>query len=104
MELDFTGSWTFFLNDSRFIQGISSDFSNTAMFKTVYGWPMSTQVLISNFSQISKQSQLSFYLSLRTPLLANTYNLTITAFKANGKIAEFYTKNIVINQTTGYIR
>lgn len=61
-------------------------------------------MFIRNFSQISKESQTTFYLSLRTPLVSNLYNLTITAFKANGKVAEWYTQNLEINQTTGYIK
>lgn len=41
---------------------------------------------------------------MRTPLINNNYNLTITAFKANGKVVEWYTRNLLINETTGYIK
>jgi hypothetical protein len=41
---------------------------------------------------------------MRTPIQNSLYNLTITAFKANGKVVEWYTRNILINETTGYIK
>ncbi len=32
MELKFAGNWTFFLNDSRFIEGIDSTYTHKAKF------------------------------------------------------------------------
>ncbi len=86
VELNFAGNWTFFLPDSRFIEGVESSPSNKAKFESVYGWPTFSRVSIKNFSRISKESQLAFYLSLKTPIQNAAYNLTITAFKANGKV------------------
>ena len=97
VELNFAGNWTFFLPDSRFIEGVESSPSHKAKFESVYGWPIFSRVSIKNFSRISKESQLAFYLSLKTPILNSLYNLTITAFKENGKVVEFYTRNILIN-------
>jgi hypothetical protein len=97
VELNFAGNWTFFLPDSRIIEGVESSPSRKAKFESVYGWPTFSRVSIKNFSRISKESQLAFYLSLKTPILNSQYNLTITAFKENGKVVEFYTQNILIN-------
>jgi hypothetical protein len=41
---------------------------------------------------------------MRTPLNSGTYPLTITAFRSFGGVAEQYPQNLIINDTTGYIR
>jgi hypothetical protein len=104
MQLQLTGNWTYFTEDSVFIEGINSDALNTPIFTTSYNWPTSSNLFIKNFSSIKRSSQIAFYVSLRTPLTANTYTLTLSAFRSNGGLAERYTQPIVINATTGYIR
>lgn len=34
MELKFTGNWTFFLPDCRFIEGVESTYDNKAKFES----------------------------------------------------------------------
>jgi hypothetical protein len=63
-----------------------------------------TTLTLGNFSRISKSQQFTFYQPLMTPLSAATYSLTISAFRSHGGLAQRYTKNIVINKTTGYIK
>lgn len=41
---------------------------------------------------------------MRTPLTSGTYPLIITAFRSSGGVTEQYTQNLIINDTTGYIR
>jgi hypothetical protein len=104
MQIQFTGNWTFFLNDSVFLQGINSDALRTPVFQSSYSWPTSSNIFIRNFSSILRSSQISFYISLRTPLTANTYTLTLSAFRSNGGLVERYTQPVIINATSGYIR
>jgi|LakMenEpi03Aug12_release.lakeMendotaPanAssembly.Ray.scaffolds.fasta_scaffold406424_2 hypothetical protein len=104
MQIELTGNWTFFLNDSIFLQGINSDALRTPVFQSSYNWPTSSNIFIRNFSSILRSSQISFYISLRTPLTANTYTLTLSAFRSNGGLVERYTQPIIINATSGYIR
>jgi hypothetical protein len=66
--------------------------------------PASTTLTLRNFTSILKTSQFTFYLPLVTPLLPQTYSLTLKAFRASGQLAQIDTKSIIINQTTGYIR
>jgi hypothetical protein len=42
--------------------------------------------------------------SLKTPLDTNNYPFSIIAYRANNQMAEYYSQNILINATTGYIR
>lgn len=51
-----------------------------------------------------KSSQFTFEQPLVTPLLANTYTLTIQAYRQNGGLAQTYSRSITINATTGYIK
>lgn len=104
MQIRLTGNWTFFLNDSVFLQGINSDALHTPSFQSNYSWPTFSDIFIKNFSSILRSSQISFYISLRTPLTANTYTLTISAYRSNGGLVEKYTQPVVINATSGYIR
>lgn len=104
MELMLTGNWTYFIRDSVFIQGVNSDASHTPTFKASYNWPTYSKIKISNFSSIVRSSQIAFYISLRTPLIAATYSLTLSAYRKNGGLVEQYTQAIAINSTTGYIR
>ncbi len=39
-----------------------------------------------------------------TPLNPSTYNLNINAFRRNGGLAQTYSRTILINQTTGFIK
>ena len=39
MNIKLTGNWTFFLNDSIFIEGINSDATHTPVFQATYNWP-----------------------------------------------------------------
>lgn len=104
MQLRLTGNWTYFINDSTFIEGINSNASYTPVFQANYSWPTASDLFIRNFSSIRRSSQIAFYVSLRTPLTAGTYGLTLSAFRSNGGLVERYTQNIGINDTTGYIR
>lgn len=104
IQLKFAGNWTFFLQDSFFIEGIQSDSLNTAYFADVSQRPTYSIVNIQNFSSISRQSQISFYISMMTPLTSGTYLLSMIAYRSNGGIAEHYYQNLTINDTTGYIR
>lgn len=63
-----------------------------------------TTLTLTNFTIIPKTTQFTFYLPLVTPLLPNTYTLTINSFRFNGGLAQTYNQSILINQTTGYIR
>lgn len=84
MHLQIAGNWTFLLQDSVFIEGINSDATRTPVFQATYNWPTSSNVFIRNFSSILRSSQIVFYISLRTPLIANSYALTLSAFRSNG--------------------
>jgi hypothetical protein len=102
--LKFSGNWTFFIQDSKFIEGIHSNYYHKAAFKANYTVPTFSILTIHNFSSITRQNQMAFYVSMRTPLTAATYPLVITAFRSSGGIAEQYSQNLIINATTGYIR
>lgn len=104
MHLQLTGNWTFFLQDSVFIEGINSDATHTPVFQATYNWPTSSNVYIRNFSSILRSSQIAFYVSLRTPLTASTYTLTLSAYRSQGGLVEQYSTPVEINATTGYIR
>lgn len=104
LQLRLTGNWTYFVNDSIFIEGVNSDATHTPVFQTSYNWPSSSDIFIKNFSSIYRSSQIAFYISLRTPLTANTYSLTLSAYRSNGGLVERYTQPIAINATTGYIQ
>ena len=84
MELKIAGNWTYFIQDSSFIQGINSNSMYTPIFRSNYSWPTYSILTISNFSSIMRSSQITFYVSLRTPLIANTYTLILLAYRSNG--------------------
>lgn len=104
MELMLTGNWTYFIRDSVFIQGVNADAYHSPKFTASYNWPTFSKIKISNFSSVVRSSQIAFYISLRTPLIAGTYSLSLSAYRKNGGLVEQYTQSIAINSTTGYIR
>lgn len=104
MQLKLTGNWTYFISDSAFIEGINSNASYTPVFQASYSWPTSSILEIRNFSSIKRSSQIAFYVSLRTPLTASTYTMTLSAFRSSGGLVEQIVKPVQINATTGYIR
>jgi len=105
MEFRFTGLWTFHANMIQIISGVNNTRERTARWTTSANTTSSvTTLTLTNFSSIPSTSQFTFYLPLRTPLNAATYNLTIRSLRAKGGLAQTYTQNITINQTTGYIR
>jgi len=105
VQFSFTGNWTLFSNRINVVSGIVNNEMNKARwFSTLNSAATSTQLLLSNFSMIPKSTQLTFYLPLMTPLNANTYTLNINAYRRNGGLAQSYSRTILINQTTGYIR
>lgn len=57
-----------------------------------------------NFSSVRRSNQIAFYVSLRTPLTANNYNMVLSAYRQGGKLVERHTQTVEINATTGYIR
>ena len=81
IKINLDGNWTFFMEDSLFIEGVNSDNENTAVMVDKYRWPSYSQIYIKNFTSILRSSQLAFYVSLRTPLTANDYTLTISAYR-----------------------
>jgi len=101
LQFTYTGLWTLFTNMTKIISGVNSNLITTYINTT----SSITSLTLTNFSSILKSTQFTFYLPLVTPINPNTYTLSITAYRSNGKIAQSYTNNsIVINQTTGYIR
>lgn len=106
LQFTYTGLWKLFTNMTNIISGVNSDTTHTPVWSTYINTTSSiTSLTLTNFSSILKSTQFTFYLPLVTPLTPNTYTLTITAYRSNGKIAQSYTNSsIVINQTTGYIR
>lgn len=103
MVFTFTGQWKLFTNMTSIISGVVSDLSRTPKWTTT-STSTHTILTLSNFSIIPKTTQFTFYLPLVTPLTANTYPLTVNSYRFNGGLAQTYTKNIIINATTGYIR
>jgi len=85
--MKFQGNWTFFIADSKFIEGVGSSFYNKPSFKANYSQTSYSVLNIQNFSSISRQSQIALYVSLRTPLTAATYPLAMTVFRSGGGIA-----------------
>lgn len=55
MQIDFEGSWTFFLNNSRIIEGVNSNSQFTPTFSAI-----PNAVLLTNFSSILRSSQIAF--------------------------------------------
>lgn len=105
MVFTFTGLWTLWTNMTNIISGVTSDQSRTPKWTTLVNTSTSiTTLTLSNFSMIPKTTQFTFYLPLVTPILASTYSLAINSYRFNGGLAQTYTQNIVINDTTGYIR
>lgn len=105
MVFTFTGLWTFFTNATNIVSGVTGDTSRSPKWTTLVNTSTSTTTLtLSNFSSISKTTQFTFFQPLVTPILANTYTLTINSYRYNGGLAQTYAQNILINQTTGYIR
>jgi len=105
VQFTYTGNWTLFTSNISVISGITETVNNTANWVATLGASASSsQLLLSNFSQISKSTQLTFYLPLLTPLSPSTYTLTIKAFRQNAGLAQSYSRSVLVNQTTGYIR
>ena len=109
-EFKFTGIWKLFPAQITIVSGVNSDLTKTPTWTaTQTTTPSNTTTLtLTNFTSILKTSQFTFNLPLVTPLglatAAQTYVLTIKAFRAGNKLAQLFTSNIIINQTTGYIR
>ena len=104
-EFKFIGLWKLLTEKITIISGLNMELGKTSNWtSTVVTSSPTTTLTLMNFSSILKSSQFAFYLPLVTPLAANTYALTIKAFRANGQLAQSYSTNIIINQTTGYIR
>jgi len=105
LTLTFTGSWTLFTNATKIISGVISSSLNQPKWVTTTNITASlTSLTLTNFSKISKSQQLTFYQPLVTPLAASTYTLTLSAYRANGGLAQTYSRTVDINQTTGYIK
>jgi hypothetical protein len=104
ITMEFNGNWTFFENECILIEGANSDRLSHPAFFATYQRPTTSKLTLRNFSSISKGSQLSYYVRLKTPLNAGEYDLTISAFKLNGGLVEQYSRIVSINITTGYIR
>ena len=104
-QITLTGLWNLFTNATRIISGVRSTLSMTPVWKALVNTTASlTTLTLTNFSSILKTSQFTFYLPLVSPLTPNTYVLTINAFRKNGLLAQSFSRNVIINQTTGYIR
>lgn len=104
-EFKITGLWKLLTDKISIISGLNMQLGKTPNWtSTISTAGPTTTLTLMNFTSILKSSQFAFYLPLVTPLAANTYVLTIKAFRANGKLAQSYSTNIIINQTTGYIR
>ena len=63
-----------------------------------------TTLVLTNFSRIEKSQQFTFFQPLVTPLAAATYPFSIKAYREHGGLAQSFTQNLVINDTTGYIK
>jgi hypothetical protein len=105
LTFTFTGTWNLLTNITHVIDGLFSSPTLTPRWTVTSNSSVpSTTLSLTNFSSILKSTQFTFYQPLVTPLNPSTYSLRIDAFRANGKLAQTYTRSIVINQTTGYIR
>ena len=105
MMFEFTGNWTLLTNTTRIIAGVLSSETYKPVWSTVVdSTGLSTKLKLSNFSMIQKSKQLTFFQPLVTPLADSTYTLTISAHRSHGGLAQSFSKDIVINKTTGYIR
>lgn len=105
MVFTFTGLWTLFTNATNIVSGVTGSASRSPKWTALVNTSTSTTTLtLSNFSSISKTTQFTFFQPLVTPILPNTYSLTINSYRFNGGLAQTYSQNILINQTTGYIR
>lgn len=105
VQFSITGNWTLFTNRINVVSGIVNSDANTARWiSTLNSAATATQLLLTNFTMIPKSTQLTFFLPLMTPLSPSTYTLNINAYRRNGGLAQSYSRTILINQTTGYIR
>jgi hypothetical protein len=82
------------MEDSQFIEGVFSNKNNQAVFKEEYNHPTTSTFYIKDFFAVSRKKQVAFYVSLRTPLEANFYDLTISAFRSHGGLVEKYEQTL----------
>ena len=94
LKIELNGNWTYFIEDSRFIEGIGSNALYTPVFEETYDHPTSSVLKIRNFSEITRTRQIAFYVSLRTPLTAANYNLVLSAFRSHGGLVEKHTQTV----------
>jgi hypothetical protein len=93
MKMQWSGNWTFFLNGTYIVAGVNSNAAagQTPNFAINYN---STSVLstmyLSNFSSLRVGQPITFYVSLRTPLLAGSYNFLMETRRASGSLIEQY--------------
>jgi hypothetical protein len=105
MVFTFTGLWTLFTNMTNIVSGVGADLLHVPKWTAAVNTSASlTTLTLSNFSVIPKTTQFTFYLPLVTPILPSTYSLAVNSYRFNGGLAQSYSQNILINQTTGYIR
>lgn len=105
LKFTFTGTWNLLINATKIIEGVGSSATNSPKWTVISDSVGPTTTLtLTNFSSILKSKQFTFYQPLVTPLNPSTYSLRIDAFRAKGGLAQTYTRSIVINQTTGYIK
>lgn len=105
MVFKFTGVWNLFTNTTKVISAVTADASHSPKWTALVNTSTSTTTLtLTNFSSIPKTTQFTFFQPLITPILPNTYTVTISSYRFNGGLAQTYSQNILINQTTGYIR
>lgn len=103
--MQITGLWTFLANRTSIVSGVNSNLKRTPTWTARVNTTTSiSTITLTNFTSILKTTQFTFYLPLITPLAANTYAMTVSAFRKNGNLAQVYTQNVIINKTTGYIR
>lgn len=107
IKMQWSGNWTFFLNGTYIVAGVNSNptagqnpnffinYNSTSVLSTLY---------LRNFSSLVVGQPITFYVSLRTPLLAGSYNFLMETRRASGALVEQYSQVIPINATTAYIK
>ena len=107
IRMQWSGNWTFFLNGTYIVAGVNSNTAAGQTPKFVINYNSSavlSTLNLNNFSSLQVGKPITFYVSLRTPLLAGNYNFLMETRRASGTLVEQYTSVIPINATTAYIK
>lgn len=106
LELTFAGTnWTILTQFARIISGVESLTTSDPLWTVTSDTANSlTRLTLTNYASIPRTKRLAFYLPVRTPINPGNYELTIKSYRENNGLAQSYSQDIVINQTTGYIR